>query len=197
MVKLKIEYINISEIIPYKSNPRKNEKAVDIVIKSIKEFGFKNPIILDKNNEIVAGHTRLKAAIKLGIKEVPVIFAEDLTEEQVKVFRIMDNKTQEYSTWDEGLLVKEFKFLKSAGFDLELTGFTKEEVDIELKLNEVENVNLFDERYKVIALMPPEAIKLKEREGFFCEYIEDYNKIKDYFKEGSKLNVQRLLELIK
>ena len=194
---MEIENIQISEIKPYKKNPRKNEKAVEIVVKSIKEFGFKVPVILDKKGEIVAGHTRIKAAMQLGMTEVPAIYAKDLNEKQIKAFRIMDNKTQEYSTWDEKLLVEEFKFLKKAGFDLELTGFTKEEVDMELKLNEVENVNLFDERYKVIALMPPEAIRLKEREGFFCDNIKDYNKIKRYFKEGQKLDVQRLLELIK
>ena len=89
---MKIENIPISEIKPYEKNPRKNEKAVEIVARSIKEFGFKVPIILDKNNEIIAGHTRLKAAIKLEIKEVPIIRANDLNEEQVKTFRIMENK---------------------------------------------------------------------------------------------------------
>src|SRR3990167_3710485 len=108
MEKIKIEYIPINEIIPYSKNPRKNEKTVDIVAKSIKEFGFKNPIILDKNNEIVAGHTRLKAAIKLGLTEVPIIWADDLTESQVKAYRIMDNKSMEYAEWDFELLKTKF-----------------------------------------------------------------------------------------
>lgn len=194
---MKIEQVKIGDIKPYKNNPRNNDNAVDIVARSIKEFGFKVPVILDKEGEIIAGHTRVKAAIQLGLKEVPAIYASDLNEQQIKAFRIMDNKTQDYATWDDKLLVEEFKILKEEGFDLELTGFTKEEIDTELKLNEVENVNLFDERYKVIALMPPEGIRLKEREGFFCEDIKDYNKITNYFKEGKKLNVQRLLELIK
>ena len=194
---MKIEQVKISKIKPYEKNPRQNDNAVEIVARSIKEFGFKVPVILDKKGEIVAGHTRVKAAKKMGMEEVPAIYAKDLNEKQIKAFRIMDNKTNEYSTWDEELLVEEFKFLKKAGFDLELTGFTKEEVDTELKLNEVENVNLFDERYKVIALMPSESIRLKEREGFFCDNIKDYNKIKRYFKEGQKLDVQRILELIK
>jgi len=194
---LEIEYLEIEKIKPYEDNPRQNDDAVEIVARSIKEFGFKVPVILDKKGELIAGHTRIKAAMQLGMTEVPAIYAKDLNEKQIKAFRIMDNKTQEYSIWDDELLVKEFKFLKKAGFDLELTGFTNEEVNTELKLNEVENVNLFDERDKVIALMPPEAIRLKEREGFFCENIKEYNKIKKYFKENNKLNVKRLLELIK
>lgn len=100
MKEMKIEYKNIDEVIPYENNPRKNDEAVDYVANSIKEFGFKVPIIVDKENVIVTGHTRLKAAKKLGLKEVPVIYADDLTEEQIKAFRIADNKVSEFSTWD-------------------------------------------------------------------------------------------------
>ncbi len=120
---MKIENIPISEIKPYEKNPRKNEKAVEIVAKSIKEFGFKVPIILDKNNEIIAGHTRLKAAIKLEMKKVPVIRADELTKEQAKAFRIMDNKSQDYSEWDFDLLKEEFTALDDSEYDLENTGF--------------------------------------------------------------------------
>ena len=123
MEKLQIEYIPLAEIIPYSKNPRKNDKAVDIVVKSIKEFGFKNPIILDKNNEIVAGHTRLKAAMQLNMQEVPIIWADDLNEEQVKAFRIMDNRSTEFSEWDEELLKGELEWLEDKGFNLSLTGF--------------------------------------------------------------------------
>jgi len=129
MEKIKIEYIPINEIIPYSKNPRKNEKTVDIVAKSIKEFGFKNPIILDKNNEIVAGHTRLKAAIKLGLTEVPIIWADDLTESQVKAYRIMDNKSMEYAEWDFELLKTELIELRDLNFDLDLTGLHEVELD--------------------------------------------------------------------
>ena len=127
MEKLKIEYLKIEEIKPYDKNPRKNEKAVEIVAKSIKEFGFKNPIILDKNNEIVAGHTRLKAAIKLNLKEVPVVRADDLTPEQVKAFRIMDNKSSEFAEWDLELLKGELYSLEGSDV-FELTGFSSEEI---------------------------------------------------------------------
>ena len=100
MKEMKIIYKNIDEVIPYENNPRNNEEAVEYVANSIQEFGFKVPIIVDKDNIIVTGHTRLKAAQKLGLKEVPVIYADDLTEEQIKAFRIADNKTGEKANWD-------------------------------------------------------------------------------------------------
>ncbi len=125
---MKIENLKISEIKPYEKNPRKNEKAVEIVMKSIKEFGFKVPIILDRNNTIIAGHTRLKAAEKLGIKEIPCVRAEDLTEEQAKAFRIMDNKSSEFAEWDLELLKGELTSLQEADFRLELTGFSFKEL---------------------------------------------------------------------
>lgn len=99
-MKLKIEYLSTDELIPYANNPRNNDDAVDYVANSIREFGFKNPVIVDKDNTVVCGHTRLKAAKKLGIKEVPCIRADDLTEEQIDAFRLADNKTSEIATWD-------------------------------------------------------------------------------------------------
>ncbi len=126
-MELKIEYKPISELKSYKNNPRKNDGAVEIVKKSIQEFGFKVPIIIDKNNEIIAGHTRVKAAKELNITEVPTIKASDLTPEQVKAFRIMDNRSQEFSFWDEDLLQQELAELKELNFDLELIGFPEEE----------------------------------------------------------------------
>ena len=128
--KLIIEYIGIDSIKPYTKNPRKNEQAVEIVMKSIQEFGFKNPIILDKENVIVAGHTRLEAAKRLGLKEIPTIKAEELTENQIKAFRIMDNKSSEYADWDYDLLMEEIEDLKEdEDFDLETTGFSKADLD--------------------------------------------------------------------
>lgn len=123
---MNIVEMNIEKLIPYKNNPRKNDLAVEGVVNSIKEFGFKVPIVIDKNNVIVAGHTRLKAAKKLGIKEVPCIVADDLTPEQVKAFRLADNKVAEFSEWDFKLLESEFNELK----DMDLfTGFEDFEID--------------------------------------------------------------------
>lgn len=109
---LKIEYKNINDIIPYENNPRNNDNAVEVVKKSIEKFGFKNPIILDKNNVIVTGHTRLKAAIKLSLLEVPIIYADDLTDEQIKAFRLIDNKTAEIADWDFEKLEEEINMLE-------------------------------------------------------------------------------------
>jgi ParB/RepB/Spo0J family partition protein len=94
----------LSDLVPYENNPRINDHAVDAVASSIREFGFKVPIIVDKENVIVAGHTRLKAALRLGLDTVPVIIADDLTPEQVKAFRLADNKTAEMAYFDIGKL---------------------------------------------------------------------------------------------
>ena len=128
IVKIKTE-----DLIPYVNNPRNNENAVDKVASSIAEFGFKNPIIIDKNNVVINGHTRLLASKKLGLKEVPVIKADDLTEAQVKAFRIADNKTSEYAEWNGELLKLELEQLEGMNFDLECTGFDMD--DIEQMLN--------------------------------------------------------------
>lgn len=97
---MNITEIKIKDLKPYENNPRNNDAAVDAVANSIKEFGFKVPIVIDKDNVIVAGHTRLKAAEKLGLDEVPCIVADDLTPEQVQAFRLADNKTAELAEWD-------------------------------------------------------------------------------------------------
>lgn len=100
MEKTKVTYMDVDSLIPYANNPRLNDNAVDAVAASIKEFGFKVPIVVDCENVIINGHTRLKAAHKLGLKQVPVIVADDLTPEQVKAFRLADNKTGELAEWD-------------------------------------------------------------------------------------------------
>ena len=121
--------IDIDKIIPYINNPRNNENAIDKVASSIQEFGFKVPIIIDENNVVVTGHTRLLASKKLGLKTVPCVVADDLTETQIKAFRIADNKVSEYSKWDNELLKLEIDTLKDLDFDLELTGLKEYEID--------------------------------------------------------------------
>lgn len=119
----------IGEIHPYDKNPRNNDEAVDAVAKSIKEFGWRAPIVVDKNMVIVAGHTRMKAALKLGLTEVPVHVAEDLTEEQIQAYRIADNKTGEIAEWNYDLLPIELKELQAGGFDMSLLGFDTSELE--------------------------------------------------------------------
>lgn len=121
-------FLNISELKPYENNPRFNDKAVDAVAASIKEFGFKVPIVVDKNNVIVAGHTRLKAAQKLGLEEIPVIVADDLTEEQIKAFRLADNKVGEIAEWDFEKLEMELKNIEMdmSEFNFDMKELTKE-----------------------------------------------------------------------
>ena len=114
----------IDEIIPYEKNPRKNDEAVKYVAESIKQFGFKVPIVIDKNNVIVAGHTRYKASKKLNLTEVPCIVADDLTDEQIKAYRLADNKVAEKAEWDFALLDAELDEL----FDFDMTLFGFEDV---------------------------------------------------------------------
>ena len=123
--KKKIVYKNVSELVPYENNPRNNDDAVDYVANSIKNFHFQVPIVIDKNNVVIAGHTRLKACHKLGIKEVPCIVADDLTPEQVKAFRLADNKTSELAEWDMDKLNIELGEIpdidmSAFGFDIEI-----------------------------------------------------------------------------
>lgn len=125
MQDIKIIYKNIDELVPYENNPRDNTAAIDAVAASIKEFGFKNPIIIDSDNVIVAGHTRLKAAQKLKIQNVPCVVADDLTQEQVNAFRLADNKTAELAEWDLELLNSELELID--GIDMTEFGF---ELDI-------------------------------------------------------------------
>lgn len=114
--------MNIEEVIPYEFNPRNNDDAVEVVMNSIKEFGFQQPILVDKNHVIITGHTRLKAAKKLGYKKVPVRIAYDMTPEQVKAYRLADNKTGEFANWDFDLLEMELDEIKT-DFDMEAFGF--------------------------------------------------------------------------
>ena len=128
---MKIEYKKTADLIPYINNPRNNADAVDAVASSIKNFGFKVPIVIDSNNEIVTGHTRLLAAKKLHIENVPVIIADDLTESQVKAFRLADNKVSEISDWDNELLSIELEDLAELNFDMEEFNFSMDEINVE------------------------------------------------------------------
>lgn len=122
---MKVEDLPLSAIKPYEKNPRKNDGAVDGVAESIKQFGFQQPIVVDSKNVIVVGHTRYKAAQKLGLETVPCVRADQLTKEQVKAYRILDNKLNELAGWDFSVLSEELKTFQFdfEGFNINLPSF--------------------------------------------------------------------------
>lgn len=137
--KMEIKMIKVDDLKPYENNPRFNDEAVEPVAKSIKEFGFKVPMVVDKNNVIVAGHTRYKAAMELGLEEVPCVVADDLTDKQIKAFRLADNKVSEKADWDFELLDEELKDLLD--FNMEDFGFE----DFNADMSYIDN--LLEEEY--------------------------------------------------
>lgn len=118
MVVQNIAIVNLS---PYEKNPRRNDRAVKYVAESIRKFGFRVPLVIDRHKVIVAGHTRYKAAQELGLETVPCVVADDLTEEQVRAYRLADNKVSELAQWDNDLLAAELTSL--AAFDMSEFGF--------------------------------------------------------------------------
>ena len=120
---MQVEEISISELIPYEKNPRKNDNAVKAVANSIKKFGFNTPLVIDKNNVIVCGHTRLKAAKKLGLESVPCVIVDDLTPEEIKAYRLADNKVAEVAEWDDAFLIEELHDLETFNLDMSVFGF--------------------------------------------------------------------------
>tara|TARA_R110002167_G_scaffold34895_7_gene111486 strand:- start:472 stop:1089 length:618 start_codon:yes stop_codon:yes gene_type:complete len=150
---MQIEQVKIEEIIPYDQNPRDNSAAVKKVSESIAEFGWQQPIVVDEDNVILAGHTRHLAAMSMGFKEVPVVIAKGLSDAQKKAYRIVDNKTSELAEWDKELLKSEFLALQELDFDLNLTGFdldeiakiSGEELQFDEELDEIDESLEFDD----------------------------------------------------
>lgn len=175
---MNIIYKDISELIPYVNNPRKNDKAVDGVASSIKNYGFKVPIIIDSKNEIVTGHTRLKAAQKLGMNSIPCIVADDLTESQIKAFRIADNRISEASEWDNDLLRIELDGLE------EFTGFSESDIE-ELNFENVGYKEKEKEEKKTklnIAFENPSDLKKVEEE--LRQLFNKYENLKIVISSG-------------
>ena len=168
---MKIVSVKLHDLKPYENNPRLNDNAVDSVANSIKEFGFKVPLVITKDNEIVAGHTRYKASLKLGLDEVPCIIADDLSDEQIKAFRLADNKVSELAEWDFTKLEIE---LSEIEMDMSLFSFEDleiEEEEEETTVNTETNYN-YSEQYGVIVMCESES----EQEKIYNELIEQgYN----------------------
>lgn len=153
---MEIIYKNINELIPYDNNPRINDEAVEYVKNSIKEFGFKVPIVIDKDNVIIAGHTRIKASKELGIKDIPCIIADDLTEEQVKAFRLADNKVAEKSLWDYSKLDEELDSILNIDMSLFDFDIVEDSFDTEFELPDGDTpqtrtitLSLAEEQYQI------------------------------------------------
>lgn len=136
---MQIVFMSLNDIKPYEKNPRYNKNAIEQVAKSIKEYGFNVPIVVDKNNVIITGHTRYEASKLLKLKTVPVIVATHLTPKQVKAYRIADNKTADFSIWDNKLLLEELTDLGDI-----FTGFTFDEME-DLKLLDEKDNSLIQE----------------------------------------------------
>lgn len=138
----------LNDLKPYENNPRKNDEAVDALVESIKEFGFRVPLIISKDGIIISGHTRYKAAKKLDLERVPCIVADELNEDEIKQFRIVDNKTQELAKWDFAALAEELESITTINMDA--FGFAAfsddndEPVEITSSLDEGEEVDLDD-----------------------------------------------------
>jgi hypothetical protein len=171
---MNIIYKPISELIPYVNNPRKNDKAVDAVASSIKNYGFRQPIVIDGKNEIIIGHTRLLAAKKLKMNSVPCAIVDDLTPQQIKGLRIADNKVAEYSEWDIDLLKIELD-----GLD-EFTGF--DDQDLEQVFFEDVAYKEAEEKNK------PTELKIKFENANHVKKMQD--ELKLLFDKYDKIKVQ-------
>lgn len=165
----------IGELRPYKNNPRKNAKAVDAVAESIKQFGFLVPIVLSPDEEIVAGDTRYKAAKKLKLKTVPCVIADELTPEQIKAFRLADNKVGEIAEWDVDLLTAE---LADIAVDMSVFGFELPDSDEEEELGSTSKDSSFNyqEQYGVIVMCTDEEHQKEVYEtlagmGYDCKVV--------------------------
>jgi ParB-like chromosome segregation protein Spo0J len=127
---MQIQQMPIEALIPYIRNPRKNDEQVDRMCGAIREFGFRIPVVAKSDGSVIDGHLRLKAAVKLGMTEVPVAIADELTDAQIKAFRLLANKSANWAKWDDELLKLELEELDGLGYDLELTGFDTPELTL-------------------------------------------------------------------
>ena len=172
---MQVQQMSIQEIVPYENNARFNDGAVGYVKNSIKEFGFQQPIVVDKDNVIIAGHTRYKAARELGMKTVPTIVADNLTEEQVKAYRLADNKTGEIAEWDFDKLFEEISGIEEIdmsdfGFDLNFDD-EEEEPDLSGEKQETPETTF---ALNVVLENEEEQIKLYEKlksEGYTVKVV--------------------------
>lgn len=202
---------SLSEIKPYEKNPRKNDNAVEYVANSIKEFGFKVPIVIDKDGVIVAGHTRYKASKKLGLEKVPCIIADDLTPEQIKAYRLADNKVSEKSEWDFDLLEGELSEILNINmelFDFNKLGSGEGENPYSKKIN-IPQYEITGEKPDILELVDDEKTNelieeikksnvTKKEKDFLIKSAQrhlafNYSKVAEYYANASE-EMQELME---
>lgn len=174
----------VSDLIEYARNPRKNDHAVDKVAAAIREFGFRVPILAKSDKTVVDGHLRLKAAKKLGLETVPVMLCDDMTEAQIKAFRISVNRVAELAGWDDEMLRVELAELEDLGFDLELTGFELDEIDaINLEPIDIEDVDHFNTSFNF---------------SITCEDLDQLALVQSALgATGKKIEASKLLEMLR
>lgn len=186
-LSMHIENIRIDEIISFDKDPRKNDQAVDAVARSIEAFGFNCPIIIGPDNRICAGHTRWKAARKLGLKTVPVVKVDELTGEKFLAFNIADNQTARLAQWQDDLLTELLETLSAGQIDMESLGFSKDELEARLSgSTEIDWQSADDElnkevasRWAIIPMRVPADMKPVIREALEAKAIQYRIKIKD------------------
>jgi len=193
-----MEVVNrkITELKPYEKNPRKNDEAVKYVANSIREFGFKVPIIIDKNDVIVAGHTRYKASLQLGLATVPCVVADDLTDEQIRAFRLADNRSGEIATWDDELLNEELDNIFNLDMG-ELFGFVEKKKKNEKVVGDVPFTNILGEEHNYIVLYFDNEVDWLQAETLFeLETVQCPSTRKDGEIKSNmhRLGVGRVLE---
>lgn len=170
-----IQDLQIKSLREYENNPRQNEQAVEAVAESIKQFGFKVPVVVDKNRTIIAGHTRVKAAVSLGMDSVPCIVADDLSPEQVKAFRLADNKTGELAEWDFDLLEQELAELTAFDVNMTAFGFDESLFDID-EPTEGEELEEHRETLQERFIVPPFSI-LDTKQGYWQDRKDIWKRI--------------------
>jgi len=188
---MKVKQVPIKDITPYANNPRKNDRSLPKVKASIKEFGFKQPIVVDKENVIIVGHTRYHASLDLGFAKVPVIVASDLTNAQVKAYRIADNKVSQDSEWDIDLLKLELGEIDKSNIDVDITGFSKAEIE---SLN-LDTVNITSGLTEISNESENNEDTIYE--GVADELADDYVNINFTMKVSERKKVFNIINLIK
>ena len=180
--------LKLNEIKPYKNNPRKNDLSISKVKQSIKAFGFNQPILIDKDKVVITGHTRLKAAKELKLTEAPCIIVEDLSDNEIKAYRIADNKVGQDSTWDVALLKEELKKLRIESFPMTDTGFSA--VELENLEMELEKISVATQSENLSTIEPPNFSDAMVNINFTMkpeERLVVMNYL-DYHKQINKLN---------